>query len=106
MTQPEKNLLTENIFLITDEESLKEKLLSEQLILQVNDLILHDFEKLISLLYRIDISEQKLKALLQNNKGTDAARIISTLIIERQLQKIRSRRETRRDNNFDEEEKW
>lgn len=100
------NLLTENIFLITNEQSLQDKLLFQQLSMAVNEMINRDFEKLVSLLYRIDVNENKLRRLLQEHIAADAADIIANLIIERQLQKIRSRRETRRDNDFDQEEKW
>ena len=35
------------------------------LALEINGLILHDFNKLISILYRIDINEIELKKMLQ-----------------------------------------
>ncbi len=73
----------------------------------INDLIKNDFEKLVTYLYRIDVSEQKLKSLLQQNPGEDAGLIISTLIIERQEQKIKTRKQFKEDNkNIDPEEKW
>jgi len=67
-----------------------ENLLSERL----NILIRDDFSGLVRLLYRIDINEERLKRLLQSQTGsvTDAGRIIARLIIDRQLQKIESRR--------------
>ena len=73
---------------------------------KINDLILHDFNKLISALYRADISEKKLNALLAENKNKDAGKLIAQLFIERQSEKIRSRRESRRDHNIDEEDRW
>lgn len=73
----------------------------------INKLIKNDFDKLISYLYRIDVNEQKLKTLLQQNPGEDAGNIIADLIIERQQQKIKTREQySRRNNDFDEEEKW
>jgi hypothetical protein len=73
----------------------------------LNELIQKDFQKLIRLLYRIDISEAKLKQLLQQPPKEDASKIIAQLIIERQLQKIKSRQLYRPPNdNFTEEEKW
>lgn len=73
----------------------------------LNQLILTDFQKLILLLYRIDVSESKLKRLLQQPPKEDAAKIIAALIIERQLQKIKSRKLYRPTNgHFTEEEKW
>jgi hypothetical protein len=59
----------------------------------INELILKDFERLVQLLYRIDVSEAKLKNLLQEKKDTDAGDLIADMIIERQKQKIKSRRE-------------
>ena len=60
-----------------------------------NDLIQHDFAKLLALLYRIDISEKKLRILLKENPGEDAGKIIADLVRERLLQKIRTREENR-----------
>lgn len=81
--------------------------LHEQLSSYINSLIKNDFEKLVSYLYRIDVSEQKLKILLQQNPGEDAGNIIATLIIERQQQKIKTRKQLNpRDDNIDNEEKW
>jgi hypothetical protein len=88
-------------------EKISMEELRQQLSAEINDLIVHDFQKLVGILYRIDINERKLKYLLQENVGEDAAVIIADLIIERQLQKIKSRQEYRRDNtNINEEEKW
>jgi hypothetical protein len=65
-----------------------EALLAEKL----NELIRSDFNMLVTILYRIDVSEEKLKKLLKDNAGEDAGRIMARLIIERQLQKIKARR--------------
>jgi hypothetical protein len=72
----------------------------------INQLIQTDFQKLVFILYRIDVNETRLKKILQENPGEDSGRIIAELIIERQLQKIKSRSEFRRDNDIDEKEKW
>jgi|HubBroStandDraft_1064217.scaffolds.fasta_scaffold2624105_1 hypothetical protein len=62
---------------------------------RINTMITTDFNRLISLLYRIDVSETKLKQLLRENTGTDAGLLIARLILERQWQKIESRRKYR-----------
>jgi hypothetical protein len=81
--------------------------LKEQLSEYINHLIQTDFQKLVSLLYRVDISETKLKAVLNQSHDTDAGKIIADLIIERQLQKISSRQQFKQTgNNIDENEKW
>lgn len=72
----------------------------------INKLIQTDFHKLISILYRLDVSETKLKRLLEENSGSDAGVIIADLIIERQLQKIRSRKENKNNNTIPEDDKW
>jgi hypothetical protein len=73
----------------------------------IDHLIKNNFEKLVALLYRIDISEIHLKNLLKQNMGEDAAPIIAQLIIERQLEKIKSRQQFSRDgNDIPEEDKW
>ena len=78
-----------------------------RLSIHINYLIEHDFQKLVSVLYRVDVNEKKLKHLLKENTGEDAGLVIADLIIERQLQKIKSRKEYRRDeNNISDEEKW
>lgn len=83
-------------------EELKAKLSSE-----INHLINNDFEKLVFYLYRIDVNEAKMKYLLDQKQGEDAAGLIAELIIERQLQKIKSRQQfSQRDDDIDSDEKW
>ena len=73
----------------------------------INTLIKNDFDKLIAYLYRIDVNEQKLKTLLQQFPLQDTGNIIASLIIERQEQKIKLRKQfSQQDTDFDEEEKW
>ena len=74
---------------------------------KINYLIVNDFNKLISILYRADINESKLNIILSENRNEDAGKLIALLFIERQMQKIKSREETRANLNLDsEEEKW
>ncbi len=81
--------------------------LQNKLAVHINDLIQYHFEQLVSLLYRIDVSEAKIKSLLQQQPNEDAAKIIAALIIERQLQKIKTRQQSSsKDSTFNEEEKW
>jgi hypothetical protein len=80
--------------------------LRDQLSVHINYLINHDFEKLVSLLYRIDVNEQRMRNLLEQQQGENAAGLIAELIIERQLQKIESRKRSAKDDTIPEEEKW
>jgi hypothetical protein len=74
---------------------------------KINFLIVNDFNKLIFILYRADINEQKLNRLLAENKKEDAAKIIAALFIQRQLEKIKSREEnSSKTNNDTQEERW
>jgi hypothetical protein len=83
-----------------------EILIRQLLANRVNDLLNTDFQKLVSILYRVDVSEAKLKLLLKENPDTDAGLIIADLMIERQAQKIKSRQEHRRDPTISDEESW
>ena len=60
-----------------------EHLAPSDLIDYINDCIQHDFNKLVQLLYRIDVSEEKLKYILQLNPNEDAAKLIAAVILER-----------------------
>ena len=74
----------------------------------IHHLINNNFNKLVGILYRIDVSEIKLRKLLEDNPAEDAGMIIAELIIERQIQKIKSRENyrTQGENSIDENEKW
>ncbi len=73
----------------------------------INELIEKDFPRLIMILYRVDVSEIKLKKLLQQNPGTDAGLLIADMMIERQSQKTRSREQFTRPKNEDgDNEEW
>ena len=81
--------------------------LQAQLADRINDLIQTDFERLVGLLYRIDVSESKLKQWLKAAPGEDAGKIMAALIIERELQKIRTREQFRGTaTNDSQEEEW
>jgi archaellum component FlaC len=62
------------------------------LIEQVDLLIDRDFEHLLRVLYLIDVSEKRVRQLIEQNEGEHAAGIIADLILERQAEKIRSRK--------------
>jgi hypothetical protein len=87
-------------------DNISYALLKEKLSQHVRHLILNDFQKLVSVLYRIDVSEAKLKYLLKENADKDAGLIIADLIIERQLQKIKSRQDFRQDSNIKDDDRW
>lgn len=96
--------LAEQLGIVLKDDKL---LLGKQMLVnRVNELIVHDFERLISLLYRLDIPEKKISGLLAEHTQEDAAVLITDLMIDREMQKIKSRQESRRDDNIAEEDKW
>ena len=104
---------TELIQLVNEEMAidLPEKIsfneIRDQLSKKINELIVNDFQKLVALLYRIDISEPRLKKLLGDENHEDAGKVIADLIIERQLQKIKSRQQFKqKSEDIDETERW
>jgi hypothetical protein len=72
----------------------------------ISHLINHDFEKLIYYLYRVDVDEHKMRRLLNQREGENAAGLIADLIIERQIQKIESRRKHSSKEDIPDDEKW
>ncbi len=63
------------------------------------------FEELVQVLYRLDVDEKKLKILLSEGDDKNSAEIITSLIIERQLQKLNTRKQQSSDSNIAEEER-
>jgi len=78
----------------------------EQLIPLVRELINHDFNALVTLLYRVDVSEQKLRQQLQENPDADAAVLITDLIMERQYRKQQTRQQNPSPKDDTGEERW
>jgi len=110
MTIPINDLITviNNSLGIELKETISHDQLKERLTDHVNDLIDHHFNMLVNLLYKIDVSESRLKQLLDETSGYDAGGIIAGLIIERQIQKIKYREQVGKsdENDMDENEKW
>ncbi len=73
---------------------------------KINDLLEKDFPGLVNILYRIDVSEHKLRTVLNENSDTDASVIIYELIIERQLKKIEARKDQQQQEDISETDKW
>lgn len=71
----------------------------EKLIAYLNEFINNDFSKVVQLLYRIDVSEAKLKKVLHENPNEDAAHLIADLIMERIAIAKKARASFSRENN-------
>ncbi len=98
--------LTKQLLATTDVAALKDRLFFDKLAGYINDLVNNDFDYLLSLLYRIDVDEKKIRHLLATKKEANAGELIAQLMIERQEQKIRSREQFKPPTNIPEEEKW
>lgn len=58
----------------------------------IEDLIHTDFRTLLNLLYRVDVSEKRVKEALAENKNNESAGLlIARLLIERETEKIKLR---------------
>lgn len=66
--------------------------LKEMLTEKIVYLMLHNMEKLLHVLYRIDIDERKVKAIFGTNNPREIAPALADLIIERELAKAESRK--------------
>ena len=84
-----------------------EKLSTLELETMINDLIKEDFSKLVQLLYRIDVSEVKLKNVLKEHPNEDAGKLMAKIVIERlaATKKARERFSTKSTNIEDDEER-
>jgi len=87
---------------------LPDKFSEEEILRRLADRIVTILERgpdtFCQLMYRLDISEKKLNAILNED---DVALKIARLIYDRQLQKIQSRRENSKPgDNADPELKW
>jgi hypothetical protein len=78
----------------------------EQLAVAINHLVKNDFSRLVQILYKMDISEVRLRRMLTTSAGEDAGLVIARLLIERERQKILSRKKFKRDDDIPEDEKW
>lgn len=76
---------------------------------RISWLLQHDFHRLIFLLYRVDLSEKKIREVLATSPGEDSAPLLTKLLLERLAEKARTRQEFGRkpgNDETDDEEKW
>lgn len=97
----------DRLFQAKTEVELRDSQLFHELAAYINSLIQTDFEQLVRILYRMDVSEPKLKQLLREHPDEDAGKLIATLMVERQHQKIQTRKMFRDAEDDDGgEERW
>jgi len=111
MLMADNNVLQQTAIALGSEWDLHlpEGALSEEAILQLlADRIVQVLERgpdtFFQLMYRLDISEKKLTAILDDD---NVAAKIARLVYDRQLQKIQSKRSSPKDGHIDDPElKW
>ena len=64
----------------------------------INYLLYHDFERLLNAMYRLDINEDKFRKALANQLSENMARDLAELVIDREMQKVLTRRKYRENN--------
>jgi hypothetical protein len=100
------SLLPEHIFSTANLKELSNPSKFNELSSYINNRIKNDFPQLIQLLYRLDVSEEKLKNILKEKPEEDAGKIIASLIIERQIIKLKARMQGDDNLTCDTEERW
>lgn len=83
-----QNTIAQTFALDADMLISKEKII-EAIAGKISDMLEWQTEQLFSMLYRLDISEKKLKEVMQS--AADVPLAIATLIYERQIEKIEAR---------------
>jgi len=74
----------------SEKPELKE--LHQYLTKAIMDLLDKDFNRLINILYRIDISERRVAKALHTDDPGQVAPELASLVIERELQKVETQR--------------
>lgn len=65
--------------------------LRDALYLRIRELLDKNVERLLSMLYRVDLSQKRLDEIFENGSKDDIALKIAEAVIDRQLQKIKTR---------------
>lgn len=59
---------------------------------RIHELLEKNLEKLISILYRIDVGQKKTDEIFNNPSKEEIASLLATAVIDRQLEKVKTRR--------------
>jgi len=74
------------------EEEISADLLREKMIYAFSWLLDNDISKMMNILYRADVDEDKLKSLLVSRSQLPSAEVIADEYISRQRQKVETRK--------------
>ena len=86
-----KNIVSQSFDLVFDEDNLSEENFVLALAEKIQDMLDHELDLLLSTLYRLDVLEYKIQHVLRSNG--DVARGLAQLVLERQMEKKKSRDE-------------
>ena len=82
-------------------QNLTEAELTDLLQRKVEFLLKHDYQRLLSSLYILDISETKLAEANARECTGETARLLAEAILEREIEKMESRKKYRQDGSLD-----
>ena len=86
---------------VTEAEEEKKALAS-----YLNHLLLHDFAALVQVLYRVDVTEKKVKTALNENPQADAGDLLAELLVQRQKEKAVAKQSLQPKEKPSGEEAW
>jgi len=95
-----KDLQLEEDEALIKDEHLDLNTLHEKLSLLVAYLMEHDMHRLLNAMYRLDVSETRFHEAMQSESKQEAAIRIADLIIEREMQKVKTRLHYRKHRKF------
>lgn len=93
----EKDIISQKTNLYTEEELIN--LLSEQ----IQHLMVHDREQLWSLFYRLDVTDEALRFVLNNTPSEQQSIALGQLVLERQKKRMETKMKYKQDPIDDEE---
>jgi len=70
------------------EESATFQALQEKIAAVISQLLQNNPERLLNLMYRLDIDETKFRFVIQNGPEENVARQLAELVLEREMQKV------------------
>ena len=97
----EKDLqLDQEESLISGEEKPDINYIHEKLSLLIAYLMEHDMHRLLNAMYRLDVSEIKFHDAMQSESKEEAALRITDLVLDREMQKVKTRLHYRKHRKF------
>ena len=92
--------LDEEEALVSGEDKIDLNILHKKLSILVAYLLENDMHRLLNAMYRLDVSEVKFHQAMQSDSKENAAFRIADLIIEREMQKVKTRLHYKKHRKF------